>query len=304
MAHFLFGFLTLCLGYSLFLWVCCGPRPAVLGSSLPHGNPEPMTDRSWRNYLSFLTQQEATLREWSSPPLRGSPVEIHSSFPQGNMTLPSLLPFPVSHPHELPAATSKTNCLNPKAYLSLCVWGKCLFVYCLLLPASETALLVCSFKSSYSYVSVRTHSLYPKFVVSISSRVTTAAQALLSSGIALPFFWRNAFFPCLFSTCFSLSHKPRNNLLNQLLLILGKHSFFREVFLHTLKRMMPPHFSGSHCLLSVYSIMIWITFVITYWLFISNGIYCMLFLFTPAVSGFSTFPSLLQTLSIQLLKST
>ena len=171
------------------------------------------------------------------------------------MTLISLLPFPVSHPHELPAVTFKTNSLNPKAQLSLCVWGKCLFVYCPLLPASETALLVCSLKSSYSYVSVRTHSLYPKFVVSISSRITTAAQALLSSGIALPF-WRNGFFPCLCSTCFSLSHKARNNLLSQLLLILVKHSFFREVFLHTLKRMMPPHLSGSHCLLSFYSIMI------------------------------------------------
>ena len=41
-----------------------------------------------------------------------------------------------------------------------------------------------------------------------------------------------------------------------ILLILVKHSFFREVFLHTLKRMMPPHLSGSHCLLSFYSIMI------------------------------------------------
>lgn len=121
--------------------------------------------------------------------------------PSGSLLLLSLPHIPMSFLGNFQNKLLKTSAHFP----SLCL-GKCLFVYCLLLPASEAALLVCSFKSSYSYVCQSELTPFnSKFVVSISSRVYYCSPGSSSlRDCSCPSSLRNAFSMSLFNLFFSL----------------------------------------------------------------------------------------------------
>lgn len=134
----------------------CGP-----GVCFTHGWPHPQCCGGAPLGPSLMDEGRGMVKVAQLPHSTGDnsdrvfctvPGGIGSSYPQSNTTFINYFPCPVSQPRSLtvfPATISKTNSLHPHLSLRLCFRENTCFVCCMLLPASGTALLVCSFKSSH-----------------------------------------------------------------------------------------------------------------------------------------------------------